>query len=213
MPIQNQSHKTDATKAAKLSAIFADVIEPDPLGGTLNAQTLDRLLTWSATPAEAIQRVTAIQRAKTDAELEYDAYIMYEDLQREISAVINQVISRWPKPNASQSKWAINASTGDLYASVKAVFDKAAHQYAFDNAGTAKVARIVMMEQAAFNNPINGKQARAAARMRNAPGRAARAKHMRIPEDVYPNFDPWHTQPDLLKQIDLHNFYTNDERQ
>lgn len=167
--------ETSKTLERELLKHFADSIDDKVTGKILSRESLRTIGSWSHTVKEARNRVGIVLNAKRDAELEWDVYLLTEDLQEKLSQTLTRVILRWKDQLDGRGKHGkIENIDNYLYSSMKAVFDDAAvnqlHAASETPSDDAKISELVYR----FSDPDTGKQARLDARKLNKAKRTAR---------------------------------------
>lgn len=102
---------------------FADSIDPAVSGDILSRSSLQLIGKWSHTVKEARERVGIILNAKRDAELEYDTYLLTEDMQDEINKALLRVVMRWKDQLDGRKERSIRNVDNYLYGAMKQLFE------------------------------------------------------------------------------------------
>lgn len=153
---------------------FADSIDPAVSGDILSRSSLQLIGKWSHTVKEARERVGVILNAKRDAELEYDTYLVTEDLQDELNKALLRVVMRWKDQLDGRSERSIRNVDNYLYGAMKQIFENESvrqlNLQAKDDADRAALRDL----QDRFADARTGKQARMEAREVNRARRRQR---------------------------------------
>lgn len=102
---------------------FADSIDPAISGDILSRSSLQLIGKWSHSVKEARERVGVILNAKRDTELEYDTYLVTEDLQDELNKALLRVVMRWKDQLDGRSERSIRNVDNYLYGAMKQIFE------------------------------------------------------------------------------------------
>jgi hypothetical protein len=146
---------------------FADSIDPVVTGNILSRGSLQLIGKWSHTVKEARERVGIILNAKRDAELEYDTYLLTEDMQDEINKALLRVVMRWKDQLDGRKERSIRNVDNYLYGAMKQLFENESvrqlNLQAKDEADRAALRDL----QDRFADVQTGRQARMEAREAN----------------------------------------------
>lgn len=164
----------DNTLERMLLDNFADSIDPAVSGDILSRSSLQLIGKWSHSVKEARERVGVILNAKRDAELEYDTYLVTEDLQDELNKALLRVVMRWKDQLDGRSERSIRNVDNYLYGAMKQIFENESvrqlNLQAKDDADRAALRDL----QDRFADARTGKQARMEAREVNRARRRQR---------------------------------------
>lgn len=178
--VQNQPLKSELSPEQddKLERMlldnFADSIDPDVSGNILNRSSLQLIGKWSHTLKEARERVGIVLNAKRDAELEYDTYLVTEDLQDELNKALLRVVMRWKDQLDGRSERSIRNVDNYLYGAMKEVFENESIRQLTYQAKTDADRSALRDLRDRFADARTGKQARMEAREVNRARRRQR---------------------------------------
>lgn len=169
-PVPEQNPALERT----LLAHFADSIDPTVSGKLVSRSSLQLIGQWSHSVKEARNRVGIILNAKRDIELEYDTYLLTEELQDQIDKALLRVVMRWKDLADGRQEGSIQNVDNYLYGAMKQVFENAALAELTHMAKTPEQKTALRALRDRFDDPVTGKLARREARERNRKLRAAR---------------------------------------
>ena len=153
---------------------FADSIDPAVSGDILSRSSLQLIGKWSHTLKEARERVGIVLNAKRDAELEYDTYLVTEDLQDELNKALLRVVMRWKDQLDGRSERSIRNVDNYLYGAMKEVFENESIRQLTYQAKTDADRSALRDLRDRFADARTGKQARMEAREVNRARRRQR---------------------------------------
>ncbi|WP_461227063.1 replication initiator protein A [Lacticaseibacillus suihuaensis] len=153
---------------------FADSIDPAVSGDILSRSSLQLIGKWSHSVKEARERVGVILNAKRDAELEYDTYLVTEDLQDELNKALLRVVMRWKDQLDGRSERSIRNVDNYLYGAMKQIFENESVRQLNLQAKDDEDRAALRDLQDRFADVRTGKQARMEAREANRARRRQR---------------------------------------
>lgn len=171
-PVQNPEQ--DQALERTLLDNFADSIDPEVTGNILSRSSLQLIGKWSHTLKEARERVGIVLNAKRDAELEYDTYLVTEDLQDELNKALLRVVMRWKDQLDGRSERSIRNVDNYLYGAMKQVFENESIRQLTYQAKTDADRAALRDLRDRFADARTGKQARMEAREVNRARRRQR---------------------------------------
>ena len=140
----------------------------------MSRSSLQLIGKWSHTLKEARERVGIVLNAKRDAELEYDTYLVTEDLQNELNKALLRVVMRWKDQLDGRSERSIRNVDNYLYGAMKEVFENESIRQLTYQAKTDADRSALRDLRDRFADARTGKQARMEAREVNRARRRQR---------------------------------------